>query len=256
MTDTQRREIEVQDLVSYQYEAKRYQAPHSRRYHTWWVEDMIASTPEEGLWLELGCGTGWVHEVLQMQGSRRQLIGLDISMGMLRHAHRKQMRVLRSDASLLPFADNCFDGILAKGVLHHIPDMAAAIKEMARVLKPGGLAVLAEPNLSPLRALKYTLRNRDEHFSSLHRAIHPSEFRQTVAAFLEVIDLRYFGLFAYAAAFPDILPVTMKTRYMESLIDLDAKLARVPLLNRFCWAFTLSAQKKGTMKADGNKAVG
>jgi ubiquinone/menaquinone biosynthesis C-methylase UbiE len=255
MTDLRRREIEVQDQVSDQYEAKRYHAPHSRRYHIWWVEDMIAPTPDEGLWLELGCGTGWVHEVLQMRGSRRRLIGLDISMGMLRHAHRKQMTVLQGEASRLPFAANCFDGVLAKGVLHHVPDMAAAVEEIARVLKPGGLVVLAEPNLSPLRAFKYTLKNRNEHFSALHRAIRPSDLRRIVAASLAVTRLRYFGLLAYVAAFPDILPIGMTARRMDGLIRLDEKLARLPLVERFCWAFTLSAQKQGAGRRDGKSRV-
>lgn len=255
MTEQQRGEIDLQDRVSERYEAERYQAPHSRRYHIWWVEDMLAPAPDEGLWLELGCGTGWVHEVLDMRGSRRRLIGLDISMGMLRHAHRKKMTVLRGDASRLPFAANCFDGVLAKGVLHHLPDMTSAVEEIARILKPGGMAVLAEPNLSPLRAFKVTLSNRNEHFSALHRAIRPSTFCQTVAAYMEIASIRYFGFFAYAAAFPDILPLRMTEKHMQKLIRLDEKLSRLPLIKRFCWGFNLTVRKKGTMINDGNPPV-
>jgi SAM-dependent methyltransferase len=176
------------------------------------------------------------------------LIGLDISMGMLRHAHRKQMTVLRGDAARLPFAAGCFDGVLAKGVLHHVPDIKATVEEIARVLKPGGVVVLAEPNLSPLRAFKYALKNRNEHFSALHRALRPSDLRRIVAASLAVTNLRFFGLLAYVAAFPDILPIGVTERQMEGLIRLDEQLARLPLLNRFCWAFTLSAQKQGAGK--------
>ncbi|MBL0713804.1 MAG: class I SAM-dependent methyltransferase [Desulfosarcina sp.] len=251
-TEQRCREIDIQDQVSEKYEAERYRAPHSRRYHIWWVDDMIAATPDHGLWLDPGRGTGGIHEVLRMRGNRRRLIGIDISLGMLRYAQRKKMTVLRGDAAKLPFADNCFNGVLAKGVLHHIPDMAVVVEEIARVLKPGGIAVLAEPNLSPLRALKYVLRNRKEHFSSLHRALRPVVCCQTVATFMQIINFRYFGLFSYAAAFPDILPLTLTERRMEALIRLDERLSRLPLLNRFCWAFKLSARKKWTMNRDGN----
>ena len=244
MNEKQRQEIHIQDQVSQKYEEERYQAPHARRYHIWWVEDMLAATDDHGLWLELGCGTGWVHDVLRMQGQRRRLVGIDLSMGMLRYARRKQMTVLRGDAVRLPFASNCFDGILAKGVLHHIPDMRGAVEEIARVLKPGGMAVLAEPNLSPLRALKYTLHNRRQHFSSLHRAIRPDAFRQMVSASMEITSWRYFGLLAYAAAFPDILPVTIPERRMATLIRLDEMLSRLPLIDRCCWAFQLTARKR------------
>jgi ubiquinone/menaquinone biosynthesis C-methylase UbiE len=249
-TELQQQEIDLQDRVAAHYEGDRYQAPHARRYHIWWVNEMLRGTPDTGLWLELGCGTGWVHEVLRGQGSRRQLIGLDISRGMLRHARRKQMRVLCGDAVQLPFADQSFDGVLAKGVLHHIPAMAAAVAEIARVLKPGGVATLAEPNLSPLRALRYTLRHRDEHFSALHRALRPAMCRRMVAGRLRIIRFRFFGLLAYAAAFPDILPLKVTTGQMDGLIRLDELLARVPFLNQFCWAFSLTARKEGEGEGD------
>ena len=244
-TESQQQEIDLQDRVAAYYEDERYQAPHARRYHIWWVNEMLTGTPDAGLWLEIGCGTGWVHQVLRGQDSRRQLIGLDISMRMLRHARRKQMVVLRADAARLPFADQSFDGVLAKGVLHHIPDMAMVVSEIARVLKPGGVAALAEPNLSPLRALRYTLRHRDEHFSALHRALRPRDCGRIVSGWMTITRFRYFGLLAYAAAFPDILPLRLSAPQMGRLIRLDEILARVPLVNRFCWAFCLVAQREG-----------
>ncbi len=102
------------------YENERYRHPHSRCYHVWWVEDMIASTSDNGLWLDLGCGTGWIYEVLQMNGCRRRLMGVDIALGMLRYAKAKQLKVVMGDAEKLPFGNNSFNGVLAKGVLHHL----------------------------------------------------------------------------------------------------------------------------------------
>jgi ubiquinone/menaquinone biosynthesis C-methylase UbiE len=242
-TERRLQEIDTQNRVSAKYENERYHCAHSRQYHVWWAADMVASTRDTGSWLDLGCGTGWIQEVLRMKGHRRQIVGVDIADGMLRFARRKQMTVVLGDAEKLPFKDRSFDGVLAKGVLHHLPDMASAVAEIARVLKPGGVAVLADPNLSPLRALKYVLKNRDEHFSSLHRALRPMDFIRRIEPFLEIVDFKYFGLFAYPAAFPDILPFSVSEKCMGDLIRLDERIARIPLLNRFCWAFKLTARK-------------
>jgi ubiquinone/menaquinone biosynthesis C-methylase UbiE len=242
-TKQQRQEIATQNKVSEAYENERYRNPHSRYYHVWWVEDMIASTSDNGLWLDLGCGTGWIHEVLQMKGYQRSLVGVDIAFEMLRYAKRKKMNAVLGDAENLPFDDNRFDGVLAKGVLHHLPDMKTAVAEIARVLRPGGIAVLADPNLSPLRALRYALKNRDMHFSPLHRALHPRDYARQIAPFLEIFDLNYFGLLGYPAAFPDILPFRVPERLMIRLIKIDQTLAKAPLLNRFFWAFKLTARK-------------
>jgi ubiquinone/menaquinone biosynthesis C-methylase UbiE len=164
-SEQQLQELDIQNRVSEAYEGERYNRSHSRCYHVWWAEDMLASAPDTGLWLDLGCGTGWIQEVLILKKHQRRLIGIDISDGMLRFAQRKQMPVVLGDAGKLPFEDQSFDGVLAKGVLHHLPNMASAVAEIARVIKPGGVAVLVDPNLSPLRSLKYVLKNRDDHFS-------------------------------------------------------------------------------------------
>jgi len=242
-TDPQRQEIATQNRVSDAYESERYHYSYSRRYHVWWVEDMIATTEDKGLWLDIGCGTGWIQEVLRMKGAKRSLIGLDLAFGMLRYARQKQMPIVLGDTQELPFADGSFDGVLAKGVLHHVPDMISAVAEIARVLKPCGVAVLCEPNLSPLRSLQYVLKNRGDHFSPLHRAFRPSAYRRQIAPFMDIIALTYFGFFAYPAAFPDILPFKLSEGMMEHLIRLDILLSRLPFVKRFCWAFKLKARK-------------
>lgn len=244
MKNKQRRqEIDTQDRVSQHYEGDRYYRPHSRLYHTWWAADMVTDTPDEGLWLDLGCGTGWIQEVLALKGGRRHMVGIDISEGMLRFASQKKIPVVLGDAEKIPFKDSSFDGVVAKGVLHHLSDTETAVSEIARVLKPGGLAVLADPNLSPLRALKYTLKNREDHFSPLHRSIRPGDFILQIKKFLDVVDFNYFGFLAYPAAFPDVLPLTISEKHMANLIRIDQRFARIPLLNRLCWAFKLTARK-------------
>ncbi|MDY0094410.1 MAG: class I SAM-dependent methyltransferase [Candidatus Vecturithrix sp.] len=245
-TENQLQEIDTQNRVSQQYDSERYGWPHSRMYHAWWAADMVGATLDEGVWLDLGCGTGLIHEVMQRKGCHRQLVGIDISHGMLRFARQKQMTVVMGDAENLPFKSNSFDGILGKGVLHHLSDMGSSVSELYRVLKPGGFLILTDPNLSPLRALKFMLMHKEKHYSPLHHSMHPIAYIRRFKSKFDIIDFKYFGFFAYPVAFPDILPYTVSEKCMERLMRFDEIISRIPILNRLCWAFKLTARKAKT----------
>lgn len=85
--------------------------------------------------LDLGCGTGLVANVARSLFQR--IVGIDISMSMLRQVDR-QIDLIRGDICLLPFKKETFDCVTAMAVLHHIYDTSYLLKESFRVLKPGG----------------------------------------------------------------------------------------------------------------------
>ncbi|KJK45381.1 methyltransferase [Lentzea aerocolonigenes] len=91
-----------------------------------------------GVCLEVGCGTG-VHAA-----TVRELgwtpVGVDLSAGMLRHAHGR-LPVARADAGRLPLRDNSVPAVLAVMVHTDMPGYPAVLREVARVLEPGGLFV-------------------------------------------------------------------------------------------------------------------
>lgn len=246
-TDLRKQEINVQDHVAQHYEDMRYRFLHSRRYHLWWTAEMLKGTKDTGLWLDLGCGTGWNLSVLQLLGHKRKAIGIDLSDGMLRFARAKNLKVIRGDAQQLPFRDASFDGVLAKGVLHHLPDVEKAVAEITRVLKPGGMTIMVDPNPSLLRKFQLLLKNREEHFSHLHRSIPPAEYQSIISRYLQISDFRYFGLLAYPLAFPDILPIKgilrLTDKVIETLIRIDTLVARLPIAQWLCWAFMLTGRK-------------
>jgi ubiquinone/menaquinone biosynthesis C-methylase UbiE len=96
--------------------------------------------------LDLGCGPGDGCSALNARGA--VAIGLDYSDGMLRSAQRDPRnagRLTRGDAGRLPFPDGAFDKLVCTNSFHHYPDHARALREMRRVLKPGGLMVLVDP---------------------------------------------------------------------------------------------------------------
>jgi SAM-dependent methyltransferase len=109
--------------------------------------------------LEIGLGQGADSEQIIRRGAIWS--GIDISAeSVSRVSTRLRCRGLayarleRASALELPFSDDCFDIVFAHGVLHHIPDVRTAQKEIARVLKPGGQLIAM---LYARRSLNYLL---------------------------------------------------------------------------------------------------
>ncbi|MEV8332415.1 class I SAM-dependent methyltransferase [Streptomyces niveus] len=91
-----------------------------------------------GTCLEIGCGTG-VHAA-RVRALGRTPVGVDLSAGMLSHA-RARLPVARADAERLPFRDGSLPAVLAVMVHTDMPGYPAVLREVARVLSPGGVFV-------------------------------------------------------------------------------------------------------------------
>lgn len=93
---------------------------------------------------DLGCGFAPYKKFLK----RARYYGLDYPDAM--DCRQEKVVDIYGDLSALPLADRCLDGILCTQVLEHIKDPQTALKEMARVLKPGGKLILSAPFFYPL----------------------------------------------------------------------------------------------------------
>lgn len=103
----------------------------------------------DGPVLDIGTGTGVVALGLAELGYR--VVGLDLSRGMLRHAlPRLGGLVVQGDARSLPFADASFDQAYSVWVLHHVGDIAAALRGIARLLRPGGRYLVVPAGSEPV----------------------------------------------------------------------------------------------------------
>jgi ubiquinone/menaquinone biosynthesis C-methylase UbiE len=99
--------------------------------------------------LELGCGTGFFLLNLMQGGVIAKGSVTDLSPGMVRAALRNATELglnvdgRVADAEVIPYDDDSFDLVVGHAVLHHIPDVPAALREVLRVLRPGGRFVFA-----------------------------------------------------------------------------------------------------------------
>ncbi len=91
-----------------------------------------------------GCGVGMYMQALQK--FTPHVTGLDIEPERVRDSFERSPRVNVAAGEYLPYPANYFDLILSHEVLEHVQDDAQSVREMARVLKPGGRAIIFCPN--------------------------------------------------------------------------------------------------------------
>jgi len=106
-----------------------------------------AHLPPTAVVADIGTGTGFVAHALAAQATH--VYGFDASAEMLEVARRNlapfsNVELRQAPGDRLPLPDNTLDGAFANMYLHHAPDPAQAIREMARVLKVGGVLCLTD----------------------------------------------------------------------------------------------------------------
>ena len=97
--------------------------------------------------LDLGCGTGEMLKLILQKDPHKELCGIDLSEEMLAVAKSKlpeQVKLLLGDSEALPFPDNAFDVVYCNDSFHHYPAPQNVLREVNRVLKPGGTFLMGD----------------------------------------------------------------------------------------------------------------
>jgi SAM-dependent methyltransferase len=173
--------------------------------------------------VEIGAGFG---RLVDLYDGYQEVVLLDYSKSMLRQAQERWGRsgkyiYVAADLYAMPFVDSLFDTTVTVRVLHHVQNIPAALQEIQRVLRPGGVYVLEYANK---RHLKAVLRYLLGHQSWSPFAPEPYEF----------VELNY-----------DFHPAWMQARLREAGFAIGRELAvssfRLPLLKRLISPPSLAA---------------
>jgi len=128
---------------------------------TWWNDEFLSMMAQQ--WrlervqtvLDVGCGVGhWGQRLMRHLPDTTTLHGVDAEEAWVGGARERAVSLGQADrshfqrgtAEALPFPDESLDMVTCQTLLIHVPDVAAAVREMTRVLRPGGLFLVAEPN--------------------------------------------------------------------------------------------------------------
>ena len=157
-------EFAQQDILFHAATAEFYDCTVTREYgiyHRHFLHPFLDAAARErvGHVLDVGCGTGVVTFALAERGFA--VTAIDHSPAMLEIARAKaedlglgdRITFVTGDVANLRFDDQAFDGVTCQGVLHHLQDLDRCVREMWRVLKPGGFIFLSDPcsDITPLK---------------------------------------------------------------------------------------------------------
>jgi ubiquinone/menaquinone biosynthesis C-methylase UbiE len=212
--------------------------------------------------LDLGCGAGENSVYFAQRGAR--CVAADYSPGMvevalkLAAANGVAIEGHTVNAMAIDFPDNTFDFVYASNLLHHIPDPKIAIKEMHRVLKPGGKACFWDPLkhnpiINVYRRMATEVRTEDEAPLDINIVNYVNTLFPEVAYDTFWIATLWIFLRFYLIEKVD----PNKERYWKKIIiererlepsyrrleQLDSFLKTIPLMKRFAWNIAVVATK-------------
>lgn len=170
------------------------------------LERALAGRAPERI-VDCGAGTGrnlgWLRDYGQAVGVERSPIGLG-------HARRRGLPVVRATVAALPFADACVDVATSFDVLYCLDadDEARAVREMFRILRPGGLVLVNAAALDVLRGSHSTLTHEVRRYTpaSLRRLLEQAGFEVERMTFTNMVTF----------------PLTLAVRVFDRLTGRDA----------------------------------
>jgi ubiquinone/menaquinone biosynthesis C-methylase UbiE len=205
--------------------------------------------------LDLGCGAGLFLSWLS-RGLEARLYGLDLSPGSLGLARQRTSapRLVAGDAEVLPYADGSFDRVACNGAAHHLPDVESMLREVHRVLLPGGRLVLYEPTTTVFANVIRRLSLRFDRYESPADLEHKHDLDpEALGASLreagfEKVSISHHDWLAYplSGMYMD-LPVGRWRRAIVSLLHAEERLERwraiKPLADALSWRVMVVATK-------------
>lgn len=239
---------------------------HRNSEFHWHFKRPMLELPRHSQVLEIACGTR--ADGIEIALSGKAVTSLDIALDAVEHSRRlaerngaaESMRLIVADGEHLPFAAASFDATFIAASFHHFPDQAAALREMARVTRPGGYVILGvEPASWPYQTVyrllapvkRFVRRRRDRKHNSvaddstegytekqlrhmLHQAgLNPVSIRR-VKFFSEFYDsgVRFLGRLTKR-------DLRSSTTIDHALARVDQCIGKIPGVDRAFWHYNV-----------------
>lgn len=186
-----------------------------------------ASLPQGSRVLDGAIGLGQLAGRLVRQGHR--VFGVDYSFEAALHAKRTSgAHPVVGDMTLLPFRDGTFDAITSGETLEHLDDDEAAISELSRVVKPGGMCVVTVP------ALESLWTRSDDYYEHKRRYEREELSALFSRAAMKVEKARFWG-FPIVLVYDTLFLLPMNIRRARRAVDSDETLKAVASAGRKRW---------------------
>jgi ubiquinone/menaquinone biosynthesis C-methylase UbiE len=212
-----------------------------------WLDKFIPAKGDGLRMLDLGCGSGYHMARYRERGF--ELVGVDGSEEMIEQARalNPQIEFHQGDVTNVPLPDATFDYLVCVEVLRYLPDIAPCVKEIFRLLKPGGTAfVTAAP---PLQASLYPLVNMITSAVQVGNLTHLRQFFQSSGklksefgkAGFDSIDVH--GVYGGSMIWVERIVPSAVPPLLKIWEKIDINTADLPVIKHFSNMFLVHAKK-------------
>jgi len=205
-----------------------------------WNKPLGLQLPAHSHIIDLGGNTGKFAQ--QLKGEDRTIISLDIDETIMMGADGKPLpgiTPVKGNILSIPFKDNTFDVVLARAILHHVPDnLDLALKEIKRILKSNGQVLIEEPGAQ--NPIAYIIRKAfpTSSHEEGERPFNPSVLKEKTEMYFTINEIEYHWLLSYSLPhFISRLPKKLKPiarKLLGMLVRMDNVLLKYKTFQPFC----------------------
>lgn len=218
---------------------------YSRKRLDTFLDHYLPPTSARLRLLDVGCGTG--HQLAHWRAAGYDGAGVDGSDAMLAEARQNnpEAELEQADVQRLPFPDASFDRVTSIEVLRYLPDPSASIREMARVLRPGGICLATAAPAFSLNG--YAVVNRIALMLPIGNLTRLKQFfttsRRLRRQFLDAgfSDVKVHGVYLGPLSWIERLAPRRLSRALQRWEPIDERIADRPVLRDVGNMFLVSA---------------
>jgi ubiquinone/menaquinone biosynthesis C-methylase UbiE len=212
-----------------------------------WLDKFIPAKGDGLKMLDLGCGSGYHLAKYRERGF--DLVGVDGSEEMLKQARtiNPEIEFHQGDVTNVPLPDASFDYLVCIEVLRYLPDIGPCVSEIARLLKPGGTAlVTAAP---PLQANLYPLVNMITAAKQVGNLTHLKQFFQSSGKLQKEFDEAGFasvdvhGVYGGSMVWVERIVPSLVPPLLKIWEKIDVNTVDLPVIKHFSNMFLVHAKK-------------